>query len=115
MSSASIVSEMIRFICYDWIFLIYIFVWVVSLIFDFASIVIGGIDIGCLGGVILMVSGIYHLILRSTLIWFFCCICCQVSLSEVAICRPFVAIITCGLIDKESQKDVRERLAAKIA
>ena len=81
-SPPSIVSELVRFICYDWIFLIYIFVWIVSLIFDIAVIVVGAMDIKCTGGVALMISGIYHLIFRSTLIWFFCCICCNVSMSE---------------------------------
>ena len=72
-------SEVIRFICWDWIFLIYSCVFIISLIYDFVVIGVGASDkTTCLGMVGNITSGVVHLILRFLLCCFFCCIMCQV-------------------------------------
>ena len=112
--SVNLLSELIRFVCYDWIFLIYIFVWLTSLAYDIVCIVFGSLEPECIAGTSNLISGIYHLVLRSLLFWFFVCVSCQVSCSENACCSPLIALLTCGMIDKEKQRPVRERLAAKL-
>jgi hypothetical protein len=96
----SMAFEIGKFIGYDWIFLIYMFVFCISSVYDIVCIVVGALDkTACFGMIGNIVSGCLHMVLRCLMCCFFCFIACQVNFAENPICKPFLSCLTCGLID----------------
>jgi len=57
--------QILKFIGYDWIFLIYCFVFLISCVFDLIALIVGASDkTGCAGMVGNILSFIFHLFLR---------------------------------------------------
>ena len=105
-----LLTEVIRFACWDWIFLFYTCVFIASLVYDFVTIGVGASDEGeCLGMMGNIASGVVHLVLRFLLCCFFCCIMCQVQCAENPCVRPIMVFLSCGLVKNTPGQREKER------
>ena len=104
-------TEIIRFVLWDWVFLIYCCVFFISVVYDCVTIGVGAADkTNCLGMVGNITSGALHFFMRSILLCFFCCICCQMQCSENPVIRPILVFLSCGLIRNDpSQRKQRHQ------
>ena len=104
------------FIGYDWGFLFYSFVFCFSIAFDIVVIVVGAMglqDGSCLGAIGNLTSGCLHIILRFLLFCMWGCILQQIQCSENPLCRPWVTLLTCGLMNPEKQAHARRQRAER--
>ncbi len=105
-------KEVFNFIGYDWIFLIYTCVFCASIIYDIVCLSVGAADGAfCLGMLGNIVSPLVHFCLRLLLCLMGCCIIFQVQCSENPCCTPILSCVTCGLINPEKRRKLRERRA----
>ena len=106
----TLLTEVCRFIAWDWIFLIYSCVFLVSLVYDFVVIGVGAADDGtCMGMIGNITSGVVHLVLRGLLCCFFCCIVCQMQCSENPFVKPILVFLSCGLVKNTPAERQRKR------
>jgi len=95
-------GQILKFVGYDWIFLIYSCVFILSIIFDFIALIVGANDkTGCAGMVGNILSFIVHIFLRILICCMLGCIMMQIQCNEIGFMKPIIKIITCGAIDPE--------------
>ena len=105
-------KEVFKFIGYDWIFLIYTCVFCASIIYDIVCLSVGAADGAfCLGMLGNILSAILHFLLRILLCCMGCCVLFQVQCSENPLCTPILSCISCGLINPEKRRKLRQRRA----
>jgi len=100
--------QILKFIGYDWIFLIYMFVFLISCIFDIIALIVGANDkTGCAGMVGNILSFVIHLILRLHLCCLLGCIFMQIQCNEIGFMKPIIKFITCGAVNPEKREQER--------
>ena len=93
-------TMIVKFICLDWVFLIYNCIFVIWTIFDIVTLIVGAVDGASCGAAIgNIVSACIHLLLRFWLCCTFCCLISQIQLSENPVCSPILWILTRGIVD----------------
>ena len=103
-------KQVFNFVGYDWIFLIYCCIFIVSIIYDIVALSIGSADSSaCYARIGNICSFVVHFVLRLLLCLMTVCIMCQVQCSENPLCMPCLSVLTCGMINPEKRRKMRQR------
>lgn len=98
--------QILKFVGYDWIFLIYSCIFIISIIFDVVALIVGANDkTGCAGMVGNILSFIVHFFIWIMLCCMLSCIFMQIQCNEIGFMKPIIKFLTCGAVDPEKREE----------